>query len=336
MKKFLRNIPGARQAYRGSRLLAGLASDYFLEGLHFLRFSHGIGPGEDRNKASYHLLKAYHAIEKGLSIGERRLGFGQPRVIGIIAQLNDYIRRFGYDDVAQGAHAAIASYIRVHRDRDFAIPAIEKAFSRLPAPNLSPDATDRGGSVTIHRREVLQAVEGVGDSFFLSRHSMRHFGDEQVPLDIIREAVRRALKTPSVCNRQAPRVYCAPGGKILKLQPGNAGFGHRASAGLVVTADISGFSSSKERHQAYVDGGMFAMSILYAAHSLELAACPLAWNSSWRHEQRIKRQIGIPRSEAIIMFIAIGSMPETFEAATALRLGIEDKFRLVNGAEEQT
>jgi hypothetical protein len=61
--------------------------------------------------------------------------------------------------------------------------------------------------------------------------------------------------------------------QVLALQNGNRGFGHLAKRVLIVSADLHAFIGPIERNKAFVDGGMFAMSLLYALHRLELGAC---------------------------------------------------------------
>ena len=141
---------------------------------------------------------------------------------------------------------------------------------------------------------------------------------------LITEAVEMARKTPSVCNRQGQRVHVFEDGPgALRWQPGNKGFGHLASRALVVTADLQAFSGPGERNQPFVDGGMFAMSLLYALHAKGLGACPLAWSMRPREDRAMRRALGIPDEEAVIMFISVGHLPETLAVAQSHRMPIE-------------
>lgn len=108
--------------------------------------------------------------------------------------------------------------------------------------------------------------------------------------------------------------------EALRWQPGNRGFGHLASRALVVTVDLQAFSGPGERNQAWVDGGMFAMSLLYALHSLGYGACPLAWSQRSSFDRQARAALGIPPNEVIIMMIAVGTLPERFRVAVSQRL----------------
>ena len=128
--------------------------------------------------------------------------------------------------------------------------------------------------------------------------------------EVIARAVRTAQRTPSVCNRQAWRVhvYTSPEDKdvVLRTQDGNAGFGHLAASILLVSSDTRVYVSSGERHQAYVDGGMFAMSLVYALQAQGVASCCLNLCNYFFQDVAVHRACRIPAWETPIMMIAIG------------------------------
>jgi len=193
------------------------------------------------------------------------------------------------------------------------------------------DHTDlAGGTFLRTRAEIQEAVRGVGEAFFETRHSIRNFDTGDVPISDIQRAVGMARKAPSVCNRQGARVHCFQEASVaLKWQPGNTGFGHLASRALVVTADLMAFSSVGERHQVYVDGGLFAMSLVYALHALGHGTCMLAWSQERDRNRQAKADLSIPDSETIIMMIAVGRLPETLSVARSWRRPVSDILRVV-------
>ena len=62
----------------------------------------------------------------------------------------------------------------------------------------------------------------------------------------------------------------------------------------------------QQRNQLYVDGGLFSMNLMLAAHGLGLASCPLNLAVTNDVERRIKQAGGIPANERVIMMIAVG------------------------------
>jgi nitroreductase len=107
--------------------------------------------------------------------------------------------------------------------------------------------------------------------------------------------------------------------KALDIQGGNRGFGDEISTLLVVTQDTSIFRDAKERNQAYVDGGLFSMSLLYALHYLKMGCCPLNWSASRQKDMRLRSLLSLAPSEVIIMLIAAGEIPSDLRVAYSPR-----------------
>jgi len=132
-----------------------------------------------------------------------------------------------------------------------------------------------------------------------------------------------AQQSPSACNRQPWRVhvYSSPEEKarVLRVQNGNSGFGHLAARILVLTVDTRSFVTSSERHQAYIDGGMFAMSLVYALEAKGIVSCCLNLSTYCFQDAAVHRAGRIPAAEALIMMLAIGYPPEQFRVASSAR-----------------
>lgn len=149
------------------------------------------------------------------------------------------------------------------------------------------------------------------EKFVRSRHSIRNFDRErEVSDELIRTAVRLAGLTPSVCNRREYRAhfYSEPEQirRLLELQNGNVGFRETIPRLIVVSVRRSSFSGAGERNQRWVDGGLFAMSLVWLLHSVGLGTCFLNWSEvSWK--TCALRGVGdIPASEDIVVLIAVG------------------------------
>ena len=106
---------------------------------------------------------------------------------------------------------------------------------------------------------------------------------------------------------------------MLSYQNGNRGFGDKASHVLIVTSDLHHFTSAGERNQCWIDGGMFAMSLVYALHSLGLGTCCLNWSVECDQDRALKNNTLISESEAVIMMIAVGVIPEKLNVAVSPR-----------------
>jgi nitroreductase len=152
---------------------------------------------------------------------------------------------------------------------------------------------------------------------------VREFGPGKIDLKKFEQAVQIATLTPSVCNRQSARVHLLTDPntirEVLRYQGGLAGY-PTPPALAVVTSDLSAFLSTAERRQPWIDGGLFAMSLLNALEYSNLAACPLHAMMSGAAETRVRALAALPDNEAALMFIGIGNKPETTTVPHSARL----------------
>lgn len=301
---------------RRLKFLMNLFRDHANDAWKFFKWSHnGI---RDREKAQMEsaIVKSYHGFEKGLSLQKPKPGFGQDKARNLLKKLAEWHSKYDPTEMTKAAECSLLAYRDFNKAVGVSINFIDAWASSLD----KPCAPQLGGTSTLRKEDILGQVDGVSEAFFTSRHSIRNFSSEELPMSDVEKAVLIAQKSPSVCNRQGVRVLCTQKAEdALKWQPGNKGFGHLASRGLVIIADLQAFSSSGERNQAYVDGGLFAMSLVYALHSMGYGSCMLAWNRSAGEEKEVRRSLKIKDNEVIIMMIAAGTLPDEFEVACSHR-----------------
>jgi nitroreductase len=115
----------------------------------------------------------------------------------------------------------------------------------------------------------------------------------------------------------------------MDLQSGCFGFGDTADFLAVITTDISSFVGAHERNQSFVDGGMYAMSFLYALHCKGLGGCPLHWMLPPRRSQKLRGLLGIPESRNIIMVISVGNLPDNIRTAKSVRHEVEEQYTVL-------
>jgi len=161
------------------------------------------------------------------------------------------------------------------------------------------------------------------EDLVLNRHSVRNFSSQKVPVSVILKIIELAKQAPSVCNRQEWRVHCYQQKdditRLLKLQNGNKGWGEVIENLLVITCDNRKFTTSSERNQGFIDGGMFAMNLILAARSMGLETCCLNQSNYFFKDLLVHRAGKIPIYERIIMFIAIGYVNPPIKVATSQR-----------------
>ena len=311
--------------------IAGLAYNYFYDLHRFWRYAsnHRVGGCTETQRVSA-IIATYHVIEKGMSMPEVRLGYGQDVIRKLIGLILSY-QSAGYsinEQPIEEAVGALLAYIDFHIDRDFELGKIAEEILEL-TDKLNAHG---GGTFRLKRDEICELGKASFREFSQSRHSIRNYADLDVPIELIREAVVIAQKTPSVCNRQSFRVYVskdrATKNAILNHQSGNRGFGHSADKVIVVTSDLETFFASSERNQPFIDGGLFSMSLMYALHHLGLGSCPLNWCVNAIRDRRFRAAYDIPDNEVVIMLISVGYLPEQLDVPQSGRRPVDEIFQI--------
>ena len=323
-------IRRARAAFRRRWHLRDLEANYAYDYHRFRRFG-----SSDRALALAAQQQAFvvmlaHSLEKGLALPSPRLGFGKDKLYKLLDTLDAYIRQNGDDWASQTAIAAVEGYLAHHASTPFADalkPAAARAASlRSMSRHWSEDVA--GG--TMPQRNLPSAITRTFDidSFLRGRHSVRDFLHKMVPDDVIEHAVRLAQTAPSVCNRQAGRIHIIPrshfADSILQLQDGNRGFGATASHVAVITTDVRCFLSIGERNQMWVDGGLFAMTLVYAFHGLGVGTCFLNWSADMVRDQQLRQRLHIPEWENVVTMLAIGYAPDGVRVCVSQRRPLRD------------
>lgn len=288
----------------------------------------------DSTKLAGKIVVDYHAIEKGLTMPEVRLGFGKQKVISLIRNCEEYIARYGKDNI-QLLHAVgvILEYRDLHIQDGYDLaPEILTATERILG--AFPEVMVASQKSTTHDDYFKQSKSDFY-SFSNSRSSVRNFDSrKEVPLEKILEALDLAKNTPSVCNRQSWRSYILTDmdkiEKILKIQGGNRGFGHLADKLIIITAELGVFAGVPERNQAFVDGGMYLMNALYALHYYRIAACPLNCCADLIKENKYREICHTKSSEVYISMIACGIPAEHFKIPASKRNELDATNTVIN------
>lgn len=285
---------------------------------------------------SSELLFQYHKLEKGLVMP------GKPRLFGTdpVRATMALVRRWesaGYpstDPIYRGACATVACYRAGLQARglDQQSPALHQVDQFLAErqrilalePMATPvplEAPDRAGA------EPWEAFEALS----VARRSVRDFAPNAVPRELVQKAVRVAALSPSACNRQPNKVILIEGrediDRALAFQNGNRGFGHKIPLLAVLVVDSTGYFDGSERNQTYVDGGLFAMSLMFALRALGLGSCSLNWCVTPATDRAFRKLGHVKEQETVMMMLAIGYPPESVTVPLSPRRDMEEVIR---------
>ncbi|WP_312482561.1 nitroreductase family protein [Sphingobacterium multivorum] len=278
------------------------------------------------------IIVNYHVLEKGITMPQRRLGFGQERAQYVIDDCSQYIEKYGIDNL-QLRHAVgvLLEYRQVHDECKYVLPkdllnGINKLQGLLATiePTQQPNFT---------KKSYFDKSKDDFYNFSLSRHSLRNYSDEEVAMESIYKSIKLASKAPSACNRQTCSVYTFQDRskikEILELQGGNRGFGHLANKLIIVVANLEVFGEISERYQAYIDGGIYAMNLLYALHYYNIGCCILNCSHNPEKDRRMRLLCGVKENEVFISMISCGIPPENFSVAISKRSDYETKITII-------
>lgn len=315
--------------FRFVRMLP-ILREFISDFARFFKCSGTFRSSGDREAARALLSIESHCIEKALSLKETRAGFGVPKVLRLIASLDSYLRKYGPDSTSAGVLKALDAYVDFQEANGGADEAVRAGLTALKEP--TPGFNSDGGALDVSREQLMPPPGFDFDAFAKSRYSIRNFAPGRIEPELISEAVRRAMKTPSVCNRQPWRVHAflsdGERKRVLSHQVGNVGFGESAGAILVVTSPLADFFGAGERSEPFVDGGLFSMSLVYALHSLGLGSCCLNICSKNKQADSLRADCGIPGDEVLIMMIAVGHIPDRLKVAVSPRQSVENILRI--------
>ncbi len=291
-------------------------------------YSYSSWRADMRNKEvrSYHMIKVYHSLEKSLSFTNRdkNSGWSTAKMVMDLIMIADSTNSYGFHDKA--GLAVLKKFID-HPDNSNQNGAhqIRKAIA-----DIKWAAEDDHG-VKLHKESDFFKGKLIDpEAFFFSRYSLREFKQMSVDFSLVERAISLAMKTPSVCNRQAWHVYHAVDQDVIKkalsYQQGNRGFGDKVPNLMIITTDLTAFMPGQEHYQHWIDGGLFSMSLIYALHSLGIASCCLNWSQSPNNDLKLRSAFNIRPNDTVIMMLAFGYPDEKNNVCISSRRPLQEIY----------
>lgn len=296
---------------------------------------YGSVTGNNQNQINAKIIFHSHAIEKGLSHIEFRPGFGMNALKALQKYMKDYVD-LGYPKEGlayKNALSCLKSYKNKHLEIDGKLP---ETFTTLflDFKNEIENANDQLGGYSILKRDTKRNNRDKNfKELFESRVSVREYSDEAIDISLIMEAIQISTKTPSVCNRQSSRVRVITNPELisqtLNAQGGYTGY-DLPPVLLLLTTDTGTFIDHTERNQIYIDGGLFAMSLLTSIEFVGLGACALNAMFGLHTERKIRDILHVPENENLIVFITVGSILEETPYPKSFRYTAEDITKIID------
>jgi nitroreductase len=213
----------------------------------------------------------------------------------------------------------IDEYIRIHNAHDFNIEDTKTRFE----PYRTLYTTAIGGTLDLRKEDILTATKGNFNDLVKMRFSTRDYSVQKVDVQLINQSIVTSMKTPSICNRQPWEVIVIQNkaiiDQVLTLQGGLTEHGSHLSTLLVVLSKGEYLMGPEERNQGYVDGGMFAMTLLYALHQNGLAVCPLNADFNRKIDRNLRTLLSISPHDSFIVMLSVGHYMESYKVPRSQR-----------------
>jgi len=265
------------------------------------------------NSSIAFILYSVHSIEKGLTNNSFRYGFGRSAIIQTIKALKQYESRgFSRENSTYiSALSILRSYVDHHKSHN----------KEIGFPELY-NFLDEREDIKIMQQPVCKKIFFEKGNTFRSfidfastRHSIRDYSDSKFDYSKINNSIRDANKvSPSSCNRRPWEIIVVRSEKLLKdivaIQGGLRGFGKNTSAIICIMVSSYALTHKYERHEGFVNAGIFGMNLMYSLHDHGIASCPLNASMSSKHEKKLRRLLGIGEDLMFGMFISVGNYKE--------------------------
>lgn len=323
-KKSVRSVLGEG----GSSMLRNIylvITNYYMDAMLYCKHS-TVFKSDCINKIESTLILYYHSVEKGLLFTNTKPLFAKKRIENIhpilaLKVIEDSVER----SQIRVAYQVMCQYYEFHEQIDIDISEYFTNEQYLHYKSIlgSYYSKDFRGAIDFDRFSFYSLKEREFPVFSSTRKSIRDYTGELIPTLTIEKAITLALNTPSVCNRQAAKVYLLDDkiriDKLLNVQGGLTGYTKNVNQVLILTVDRNYFYSVGERNQFYIDGGMFLMNMLYALHYYGIANCPANWGKTIQEEKHLKGVVSLPECEKIICIVPIGIAKDQFRVTLSQR-----------------
>lgn len=126
----------------------------------------------DKDKLLTDLAIRTHAIEKGMSIGNVKVGFGKPKVMSLLRDMQLYLSLGGNKGFVSEACSVINKYIAFNESIGADMATVKDRFMIFCKEN-KVEMIDKGGIYLLDRESTVTKLNSSFDIFSQSRFSVR-------------------------------------------------------------------------------------------------------------------------------------------------------------------
>ncbi len=248
-----------------------------------------------------------HSLEKGMSFNKKKEGWGRDKALRLCELVKDYSNH-QYDKSAE--YVSVINILNAYKNDEYACKdmIVQSVLNEILSNNKFFIEKGRAGIKQINQPMPFNKEEII--RFYQTRSSVRDFSETPISQKEIDSVLKFAELTPSACNRQATRVYAIRNKKkineYLALQLGGQGWCENADTLFLITGNMSLFGGVYERHQVYIDGGLYAMNFVMGLHLAGIASCFKMFVREPKLQKSVHELCNIPYNEVPIVCILAG------------------------------
>ncbi|WP_441372925.1 nitroreductase family protein [Acinetobacter lwoffii] len=311
-----------------------LCLNYFSDFKKYWRYS-TINTIDSLENKECELILNYHSIEKGMLFSPMKPRFAMARVVKLHKYLEDseIVRNVERSQIGI-AYKVMIEYYELHDNEridisDYYTKDQYEIYKKIVSEK---EINYFSGKINYYKKDFYKDNSDFYN-FSFSRKSIRNFTGEKVSYGVIKKAIELANNAPSVCNRQASKVYLLEDKDLidfcLEVQGGLTGYTDQITQLLILTSSREYFYTVGERNQFYIDGGIYLMNLLYALHFYKIACCPANWGKVIDEEKKLAQKIDISDAEQIICMIPIGVATDNFNVTLSYRRSVEEVLKVI-------
>lgn len=308
--------------------------DFLYDAAIYSRWSGTFSLARTQRTLQAYIIRMYHGIEVGLSYPDPKPGFGMKTVNRLVSALEKYAAKFKVDFYCKIALNVLQQYVEFNRNLGIEFENLNRRLEELQK-QVPADLEDEtgGGYINIKTADIFSAGAPEFTRVITTRHSFRQYTSAPVDMAKIEQAVQMAIQSPSACNRQPVRVHVLQDKKVrdrvLNVQNNQRGWRDQPDKMLLVTASVEFYRESRERYAPFIDGGLFAMTLVWALHAQGVGTCCLNLNLDRKSIRRLKKAAGLHKADVPIMLIAAGMLPEENNVAVSTRRSVAEVMRVI-------
>ena len=288
---------------------------------------------ENINTKKYDILLIVHGLEKAtLNKNPRRFGVEKvKRLINNLKYMEDNDKKLDYEYFL--GVTCLKKYCEFYEKQQW-IDADEYIIVKSFLNSLSnlSDFSIPFGKNVIKLEDIMSSVNNINYKDIVnSRHSIRNFSEKKLDKETIDDVISSVIHTPSACNRQMCKIYFISGKnmkeKVKDYAMGLGNFELKNINYFLITYDMNSMYFEGERNQGYFNSGLLAMNFVNSLHVHGIGSCFIESGNTFAEEEKLKEELGLPKSERIAVIITAGYYKNENEVLFSKRKKIEDIYR---------